>query len=176
MNKEEPYCLKIWNTFKEHLQNKLKPYLDNPHFDWRIDSERTRFLMNEILSQVAQSMELEIQFEVPFRLDATLLSTGRFHYKIPQIVIESENNTESAEQEFYKLCMVNAPVKILVVYDNQSDHLTYFGKDWFDFIRSDFQEQNLDPGFMAVLIFHRDQLTIPQSIHYLPGNSIATYS
>ena len=68
---------------------------------------------------------------------------------MPIIYLESENDIRTSEREVNKLCMLNAPLKILMVCNEWNSGSKKLTKEYYwDYIIEDFAEQIGLRGFL----------------------------
>lgn len=114
----------LWNNFKQSLLESIQE-TDVSAFEqaWKSCNERTQFYFDNLLPNVARKLKLGFQKEKPFRIDGIFTVKGNQNNEIPIIYLESENNARSSHEEVYKLCCLNAPLKVLIVCTEWDDQL-----------------------------------------------------
>jgi len=150
----------LWNNFKQSLLEGIKE-TDVRAFEqaWKSCNDRTLFYFDILLPRVAQKLKLGFQKEKPFRIDGIFTIRGGQTNDVPIIYLESENNARSSYEEVYKLCCLNAPLKVLIVcteWDDQiwKEQVVY--KYWH-YIIEDFKDELSLTGYFAFIIAAWDE-------------------
>ncbi|RYE23123.1 MAG: hypothetical protein EOP51_11520 [Sphingobacteriales bacterium] len=144
----------LWNQFKLCL----KEYIDGTSIEsfnnaWISCSNRTLFYKKDMFPVIAMRMGLEYQVKEYLTVDATFYKKGNHKYQIPIVQIESENNIDSTENEIYKLCCLNAPLKILFICCDFDEHKKHqLTEDWWSYILSDFCKMNKLVGILGIVV------------------------
>lgn len=109
---------------------------------WQSRKERTEFY-KRVFEKVAGRLCLEYEPEL-LNIDYVMREKD---YQL-KIIIESENETSTAEKEIWKLCCVNSPVKILLTVAEWSKDKNWsqpcrelYLKKWFEIIKNFPEEQ-----------------------------------
>jgi hypothetical protein len=119
-----------------------------------------KYFFKNFFSKVSGDLKLLFDDSQEFlRVDYTLFRKGHAHnWKVPQICIESENSWDSSYEEAIKLCSLNAPLKVLILYglnDELQKELDGHETHW-DYIFKDFIAESRLIGLFALIIYTRD--------------------
>lgn len=145
----------LWEQFKENLIICLGECPEIELQKIRSISQRTIFYFEYLLPKVADKMNLLFVTEEPFRVDGTFYKIGKQdgkNLKIPIILLESENDYLTSEGEVKKLCLLNAPLKILMIYSDWDGNISNDIKEGFwEYIMEDFNTDSSLTGFFAFI-------------------------
>ena len=98
-------------------------------------------------------MQLDFEKEKVFRVDGIFYKKAKNDFKVPIIFIESENNLDSTETEIYKLCCLNAPLKIIFICHEWSEEKKEDTTEGhWDYIINDFKQENILIGHLGVIV------------------------
>ena len=150
--------LKTWETFKSNVHQAMQsmPY-DQLCKGWESKTNRTRLYFDELFPQVASAMGYEYGKEKLFRIDGVFYRRGPSGYLVPHVFIESENDADSAGDEVYKLCCLNAPLKILFICQEWTlDRKTELTQDEWNYIINDFVKENHLIGILGIVVAEWD--------------------
>ena len=131
----------VWAGFKKALSDTLTGFGPNKLKEvWSSDAKRTAFYKTELFPKIAEQLELTYENKEYLRIDSVFykVDSGTYNYRIPIIAVESENhrvaigNDSGTWGEVYKLCCINAPLKIIFTVGDwndeiKNDHIT---DDW----------------------------------------------
>jgi hypothetical protein len=147
-------CIDQWNSFKNALSQAVtETPLEDASNAWNSSSERTQFYFDFLLPKVSHLMELGFEKEKLFRVDAVFYKKANNGYQIPIVYIESENNVQSSYEEIYKLCCLNAPLKILFIcvpWTPENKKLIV-DDDW-QYIVQDFASEDSLQGYLGIIV------------------------
>jgi|SRR6185437_4311291 len=142
----------LWELFK----NSLIQTISETDFNtaWNSRPDRTRLYFDGLLKAVASKMQLEFLPEMKFRIDGTMYVEGsQGKKKIPIVLIESENEAKKSDDEVYKLCLLNAPLKILMISNEWNDStIKQLTEGYWDYIIEDFAELTNLTGYFVVIV------------------------
>ena len=145
----------LWNQFKENLIKSLEECPEAEIEKIRSISQRTSFYFEYLLPKVASKINLLFTTEEPFRVDGTFYRIGKQdgkNLKIPIILLESENDYSTSEGEVKKLCLLNAPLKILMIYSDWDGAFSNDIKEGFwEYIMEDFNTDSSLTGFFVFI-------------------------
>jgi hypothetical protein len=150
----------LWNKFKHSLIESIKE-TEVIAFKaaWKSCSDRTKFYFGELLPKVAKKLDLGFHKEKPFRIDGIFVKKGGQTTDVPLIYLESENIAASSHEEVYKLCCLNAPLKVLIVCTEWDDE--FWKKQIIDghwhYIVEDFKDELSLTGSFAFIIAAWDE-------------------
>ena len=120
---------------------------------WISSGDRTMFYFDSLLPTIAKKLDLTFEKEMIYRIDGVFSKVGGQNTKVPVIYLESENDIRTSEREVNKLCMLNAPLKILMVCNEWNEASKKLIKEYYwDYIIEDFAEQIGLKGVFAVII------------------------
>lgn len=146
----------------------------------KLYGERKNFLKYNLFPEVAKDLNLNYKSNEEFlRVDYTFFyNETQNKWKVPAILIESENNFNSSYEEVLKLLSINAPLKLLVLYDLSAEDLDkYIAQDecdW-DYMIKDFNEATANIGYFGVIVINSnnlDNLSIITKIYDTHNNKI----
>lgn len=144
----------LWATFKNHLLESINE-VDTSSFElaWKSKPERTRFYFDSLLPKVACKMNLDFKKEMKFRVDGTFFKKAGQTSEVPIILLESENDAFASHDEVHKLCLLNAPLKVLMICTdwNVASKKILTEKYW-GYIIEDFAEESSLTGYFAIII------------------------
>lgn len=89
------------------------------------------------------------------KVDYTFFQSGPSGWAVPKIFIESENDSDVYWEETQKLCSLNAPLKVLLLYEN-NDYLEKEFDDYhgdFSYIISDYHNKVGLVGYFLILAY-----------------------
>lgn len=144
----------LWDSFKNALVGSIKE-TDINVFEkgWSSSSERTLFYFDSLLPKVADKLNLKFEKEMRFRVDGTFYKIAGQTSRVPVIVLESENDVRTSEDEVIKLCSLNAPLKILMTCcDWNSDSKKIIREGYWEYIIEDFSDESSLTGYFAFII------------------------
>lgn len=145
----------LWNSFKINLIESLKESSEFELSNLGNICDRTSFYFKVLLPRVAQKMGLMFTTEEPFRVDGMFYKIGRQdgnNLKIPIILLESENDYTTSEGEVKKLCLLNAPLKILVVCSEWAGSISKdIVEGYWEYIMEDFASDSASTGYFAFI-------------------------
>ncbi|MCH7535535.1 MAG: hypothetical protein IH948_07290 [Bacteroidetes bacterium] len=145
----------LWNQFKTSFKKNIEENNDIKAKLGLLNKTKTRkeFLKDYLFPDMENDLELKFEKEEEFLLvDYTFYREGeKCQWKVPLIFVESECVWSSAEKEVRKLCSVNAPLKILILYRNYSTIEVEQG-DW-KYIMQDYIQEYQLVGYFALLIY-----------------------
>ncbi len=144
----------IWDKFKSAFKEIITKYpIQTLEQSWLSKSDRSKFYFGSLLPKIATQLGLEFKTERPFRVDGLFFKRGSQTTEIPVVYIESENHAKSSNEEIYKLCCINAPLKILFICNEWTDtQKIEITNGYWNYIIDDFAEINLLIGNLCVLI------------------------
>jgi hypothetical protein len=147
---------KLWRDFIVSFKNNIEQTKDEDLESLKIYSDR-KYFFKKLLSKVSIDLDLFYDDSQEFlRVDYTLFKKGHAHnWQVPQIFIESENSWDSSYQEAIKLCSLNAPLKVLILYNltkELQEELDGKNTHW-DYIFKDFINESKLIGLFALLVY-----------------------
>jgi len=167
----------LWTTFKNSLVESINE-TDKSIFEqaWKSRSERTLFYFDSLLPKVASKMNLEFEKEMNFRVDGTFYIKAGQTSKVPIILLESENEAFTSHYEFHKLCLLNAPLKVLMICNDWNDSSKkILTENFWGYIIEDFAEECSLTGYFAIIIGEwNENLKFYTFVYDNHGNSIGT--
>jgi hypothetical protein len=144
----------LWASFKKAFvdtTNEIK--IEDFAKAWSTSGDRTMFYFNSLLQTIAKKLDLTFERELIYRIDGVFSNVGSQNTKVPIIYLESENDITTSDREVYKLCTLNAPLKILMVCNQWNESSKKLIKEYYwDYIIEDFAEQIGLKGVFAVII------------------------
>ena len=142
----------LWKFFKNSLIQTISE--TNFKTAWNSRPDRTRLYFDGLLKTVAIKMQLEFLPEMKFRVDGTMYLEGsQRKTKIPIVLIESENGAKKSDAEVYKFCLLNAPLKILMISNEWNDStIKELSEGYWDYIIEDFAELTILTGYFVVIV------------------------
>jgi len=150
----------LWGNFKSALIASIKETEATAFKEaWKSCGDRTKFYFYELLPKVALKLDLGFQTEKPFRIDGIFVKRAGQTTNVPIIYLESENIATNSHDEVYKLCCLNAPLKVLVVcteWDNEYWKKKVIYGHWH-YIVEDFKDELSLTGYFAFIIAAWDQ-------------------
>lgn len=119
--------------------------------NWNNKPAVTSFYKETLLPIIAESLELEMLEKELLRIDYVLCKRGQEDYAVPQVFIESENDSVSdLPREIHKLLCVNAPLKVLLTRGSfLKDHEAV--NTYWHYPIKDFKELNSYQGEFIVM-------------------------
>ena len=141
----------IWDQFKSAITSNVTAHSLAELYNFiKIPAQRKEYLKFDLCNKIAADLGLSYADNEEFlRVDYTLYRIGeRNKFKVPVICIESENNWESTDREICKLLSINAPLKVLIVYDLSEEQ---FKDNFWEYILPDFQSVYGLVGIFAVV-------------------------
>jgi hypothetical protein len=119
----------LWDVFLAKFKQEVKKGLYKNDVD--TNGKRTLFyknlfsklLENEIGKSLCNEGNLKYRKEEYSRVDHSLIYSGEYKWEVPIILIEVENNQnpDSNFEEIYKMCYLNAPLKLIFLCVNWPD-------------------------------------------------------
>lgn len=165
----------LWTTFKNYLVESINE-TDKSVFElaWKSKPERTQFYFDTLLPKIAAKMNLEFEKEMNLRVDGTFYKKAGQSSKIPIILLESENDAFTSHGEFHKLCLLNAPLKVLMICNDWNDaSKKMLTEKFWGYIIEDFAEESSLTGFFAIIIGEwNETLKFHTYVYDNMGNSI----
>ncbi|MBK7712805.1 MAG: hypothetical protein IPJ37_19040 [Bacteroidales bacterium] len=149
----------LWKDFIFYFKSNIEKAKYHDLESLKSQRER-KYFFKDFFIKVADDLELSFDDSQEFlRVDYTLFKKGNAHnWEVPQIFIESENSWESSYEEAIKLCSLNAPLKVLILYglnDELQRELDGNETHW-DYIFKDFITESRLIGLFALIIYTRD--------------------
>lgn len=144
----------LWTTFKNSLVESINE-TETSVFElaWKSRPERTRFYFDSLLPKVASKMNLDFEKEMKFRVDGTFFKKAGQTSKVPIILLESENNAFDSHDEINKLCLLNAPLKVLMICNDWNDaSKKMLTENYWGYIIEDFAKESSLTGYFAIII------------------------
>lgn len=145
----------LWSNFKNFLLESINE-IDKSDFEiaWKTRGERTNLYFNTLLPNVADKMKLGFDKEMIFRRDGIFYKiAGQGKTKVPLIFIESENDPYSCDDEVYKLCLLNAPLKVLMICTDWNEKKKNEIIDgYIQYIIENFKDESSLTGYFALII------------------------
>jgi hypothetical protein len=150
----------LWDSFKNSFVASIKETEVTAFKDaWKSCGDRTKFYFDDLLRKVALKLGLGFQTEKPFRIDGIFVKTAGQTTTVPIIYLESENNATNSHEEVYKLCCLNAPLKVLIVCTDWNSEIwknkIIYGH--WHYIVEDFQDELSLNGYFAFIIAAWDE-------------------
>ncbi len=144
----------LWQTFKKALQESIQETnVEDLKKGWASCDDRTCLYFNLILPKVATKLDLGMDKEVIFRVDATFYIMGGQTTKVPIIFLESENDFKTTNHEVYKLCALNAPLKVLMICtDWDAASKKDLTEKYWEPIIDDYNDESKLTGYFAIII------------------------
>lgn len=106
----------LWNMFKESLFKEINTINKEQLVKaWDSCKDRSNFYFDFLFPRIANELGLEYKKEAVFRFDGVMFKKAVNGQPVPIIYIESENDAKSTVREVYKLCSLNAPLKLLFI-------------------------------------------------------------
>ncbi len=150
----------LWEKFKSCLIESIKE-TEVTAFEeaWKSCSDRTKFYFFELLPKVAKKLDLGFQREKPFRIDGIFVKKGGQTTDVPIIYLESENIATSSHEEVYKLCCLNAPLKVMILCTEWDDQFwkKQITENHWHYIVDDFKDELSLTGYFAFIIAAWDE-------------------
>lgn len=143
----------LWNRFLETLENSLKTF-DFSEYEhaWLSPSNRTSFYINKLFPKIAKSLGFDLLYE-DLRIDVILSIRATSGWDVPVISIESENDSESAEREVWKLCYLNSPLKVLFICTEWSEkRFNELITEHWSYIVNSFKDISLLNGILGIIV------------------------
>jgi len=144
----------LWPNFKKEFVAQIKQQRDIGFKEaWTGPANRTKFYVEKIFPNVAKNLGLVLTTEL-FKVDAALaIKQQPTNWEIPIIFIESENNFDTAAEEFYKLCSLSAPLRVLITITDDINNENTIGwlKDWSSYIET-YSELWQNRGILGIII------------------------
>lgn len=150
----KPNSTELWASFRRaFLDAANETNFQDFGNAWKSCKNRTEFYFNILLPNIASRLSMSYEKEKFFHIDAVFCREGGQTTKIPFIALESENHVKTSDNEIKKLCMLNTPVKILMICNTWNDSTKEKMKDnYWDYIIGDFHDQVGLIGVLAVII------------------------
>ena len=144
----------LWKNFKDCLLSTLAEFpIIKIEEAWVSQKERTFFYFEHLLPKIAEKMNLGFRKEKPFRIDGIFFKQGGQTTEVPLIYLESENNPASTHEEIFKLCCLNAPLKILFICADWTDKTKEsLSKGNWQYIIDDFNDEVSLTGHIAIIV------------------------
>jgi hypothetical protein len=169
------FSTSLWASFKQAFVETTKE-ISVVDFEkaWVSNGDRTMFYFDSLLPIIAEKLGLIFDKEMVYRIDGVFSKVGDQKTKIPIIYLESENDIRTSEREINKLCMLNSPLKVLMVCNEWNDSSKKLTKEYYwDYIIEDFADQIGLTGFFAILIGEwNDKLRIYAHVYNEKGEVI----
>jgi hypothetical protein len=147
----------LWTTFKTSLKQVIRETdFEEP---WKSRRGRTKLYFKSLLPKVASLMNLDFGEEMKFRVDGTFyVKSGQGGVKVPIVLIESENDARTSDDEVYKLCFLNAPLKVLMICNDWNEKTKLdLCEGYWDYIIESFAEENVLTGYFAIIAGEMNQ-------------------
>ena len=146
--------LQLWTSFKTSLLDSIKETaISDFEKAWISRTDRTLFYFDSLLPKIANKMNLEFAKETFFRVDGTFYKKGGQTSKVPIIFLESENDVRTSEGEVIKLCLLNAPLKVLMICNDWNEtSKKIISEGYWEYIIEDFKDESLLTGYFAFII------------------------
>jgi hypothetical protein len=145
----------LWAAFREAMIASIKE-TDFSSFEtaWKSCDNRTEFYFTELLPKIAARLDLGFRKERPFRTDGIFWKKGGQTTEVPIIYVESENIATTSDSEVYKLCCINAPLKVLILCTPWGDPLwkKELSEGYWHYIIDDFNDEVGLTGYFAIII------------------------
>ena len=144
----------LWSNFKKSLVDNIKiTELKVLEHNLRSKSDRTRFYKKQLFPKICTDLGLIYGEREYLTVDAGFYKVGNSGYHIPIVLIESENDADSTENEVYKLSCLHAPLKVLFIcLDWNDDKFAALTTGFWDYIIGDFLEEKQFNGFFGVVV------------------------
>jgi len=146
--------LQLWQQFKAELKKKTS-LMSFERFEtaWKSRSNRTVYYFDHLLPEIANALGLGFKKEKTFLVDGIMYLKASQETEVPKIFIESENNIHCSNEEVYKLCSLNAPLKILFLCHEWTPETSQQIAEWYwDYIIGDIKEENGLIGYLAIIV------------------------
>ncbi len=149
----------LWDNFKTAFKQMAKNFpVQVLEQSWLTKSDRTKLYFEILLPKIAMLLDLKFKTERPFRFDGIFFKQGSQNTEVPIVYIESENDAKSSHEEFYKLCCISAPLKVLFICNAwtaiDKEEIT---NGYWNYIIDDFAETNLLTGNICIIIAEWDE-------------------
>ncbi len=97
--------------------------------------------------------------EKPFRIDGIFVKKGGQTIDVPIIYLESENIATTSHEEVYKLCCLNAPLKVMILCTEWDDQFwkKQITENHWHYIVDDFKDELSLTGYFAFIIAAWDE-------------------
>lgn len=145
----------LWEAFRNAIISSIQETAITVFEEaWKSCYQRTEFYFNELLPQVAGKLNLQFKKERPFKIDGVFWTKAGQTTEVPVIYLESENIATRSNEEVYKLCCVNAPLKVLIIC-TEWDDATWrkeLGEGYWHYIIEDFKDEVGLKGLLAFII------------------------
>lgn len=153
----------LWNDFKQSFRTNIS-LADSKILDkLKTTNQRKYFFKTDLLPRIADDLGLLYDETKEFlRVDYSFFKKGSLHkWNVPMIFIESENSWESSYEEALKLCSLNAPLKILILYGltDEVRHELEGGETNWDYIFRDYVKEIGLVGHFALLVYLKQDNT-----------------
>ena len=144
----------LWAVFKKMLTETLNETpIEIVGDAWNSNPERTKFYFDFLLPKIANKMKFNYEKEKVFRVDAVFYIKAENGYQVPIVFIESENNADDTETEIYKLCCLNAPLKVIFICQEWTEkRKKEITEEYWDYIIDAFVKENLLVGYLGVIV------------------------
>lgn len=111
------HSFNLWQDFKSALKNQLEKDKEKIEAFFKIPANR-KYYFKKNFKEIAETLNLIYKYDEEFlRIDYAFFKKGsKYGWRVPQILVESENIYNSIFQEILKLCSLNVPLKVLIIY------------------------------------------------------------
>lgn len=151
----------LWSDFKRSVANNLKSIgIDTLDKVWHPNPDWTKFLKENLFYKVATDLLLTYEIKEKLTVDAIFYKTYlkepyKYPINVPVICIESENNRDSISfSELYKLCFLNAPLKVIFTFFESwdKDKFEEYTSDEWRYVIDSFMNTNKLVGWLGFIV------------------------
>lgn len=160
----------LLEDFRRSLESNLTAFGFNKLLESWPDGKWTNFYKTDLFKTISDDLGLAYDFKEYLTIDALLYYKERDKdYGVPLVVIETENNIDSiTEGELYKLCCINAPLKVIFTWCeewNEEAKKIYIQEDWY-FVLKMFETANQINGQLLFIIVENKSMDLPRFIFH----------
>ena len=159
-NSMNNWSTKNWTPNNNQNWHNLKQNWTTENNIWskRYENVWNTFYFENILPKMQNSFKIidkSFQFwsESNFKIDGVFANNSENGWNIPQIYVESWNNNNTTEEEIFKLCCLNSPLKVFMTWSHdwnmERDNLAY--NNWQNIVNA-FSEKNMMNGELLIII------------------------
>ncbi len=162
--KDENKSKQVWERFQESFIKHIKECKTDAK-KRLADGPDRKYFLGDLFLKMQNDLALGYNKIYPnekesefLKVDYTFFKHREKQWAVPIIGIESENNWETIEKECLKLCSLNAPLKILILYELNDERVNCLEKeenDW-DYILKDFSNEYNLVGYFVVMVYTLD--------------------
>lgn len=146
----------LLEDFRKYLRTNLEIVGLNKLIEVWPDELWTDFYKGDLFVRISENLNLQYRLKEYLTIDALFYSKSQKDaYEVPMVVIETENEIGTiGDSELYKLCCINAPLKVIFTWCNEWNEATkkeLLDEDWFYILKEFERAEQINGNLLFVV-------------------------